>query len=77
MKQYSAIEVNPDIMCGKPVIKGTRVTVELLLRELSQGLTPTEIIADHPTIKIEDIYIAQAYAADIISGEEIFFAESA
>ena len=77
MKYYNKIKVDPEIMCGKPVIKGARVTVELILRKLSEGLTPTEIAADHPTIKVEDVYVAQAYAADIIAGEEIFFAESA
>ena len=73
MKYYNKIDVNPEIMCGKPVIKGTRVTVELILRELAEGLTPAEIILDHPTIKLEDVYAAQAYAADIIANEEIFF----
>jgi len=38
MKHYNKIEINPEIMCGKPVIKGTRVTVELILRKLSEGL---------------------------------------
>ncbi len=77
MKHYKKIEINPEIMCGKPVIRGTRVTVELILRKLSEGLIPGEIAADHPTIKVEDVYAAQAYAADIIAGEEIFFAEIA
>jgi uncharacterized protein (DUF433 family) len=77
MKHYKKIEINPEIMCGKPVIRGTRVTVELILRKLSEGLAPGEIAADHPTIKVEDVYAAQDYAADIIAGEEIFFAESA
>ncbi|MCP5102036.1 MAG: DUF433 domain-containing protein [bacterium] len=77
MKHYSKIEINPEIMCGKPVIRGSRITVELILKKLSEGLTPAEIAADHPTIKVVDIYMAQAYAADIVAGEEIFFAESA
>jgi uncharacterized protein (DUF433 family) len=75
MKYYDKIEIKPGIMTGKPVIKGTRVTVELILRELSQGSTPAEIAADHPTITVEDVYLAQAYAADIIASEEIFFAK--
>jgi len=75
MKHYNKIEINPEIMCGKPVIKDTRVTVEQILRELSQGLTPVEIVADHPTITVEDVYMAQEYAADIIASEEIFFAK--
>ena len=77
MKHYNKIEINPEIMCGKPVIKGTRITVELILRKLSEGLLPTEIAAEYPTIKVKDVYLAQAYAADVIAGEEIFFAESA
>jgi uncharacterized protein (DUF433 family) len=77
MKHYKKIEINPEIMCGKPVIRGTRITVELILRKLSEGLTAAEIAAEHPTIKVEDVYAAQAYAADIIAGEEIFFAEIA
>ena len=77
MKHYDKIDINPEIMCGKPVIKGTRITVELILRKLSEGLTPAEIAADHPTIKIKDVYVAQEYAADIIAGEEFFFAEIA
>lgn len=77
MKHYDNIQVNPEIMCGKPVIKGTRITVELILRKLGEGLTPAEIVADYPTIKIGDVYAAQQYAADVIASEEIFFAESA
>lgn len=77
MRHYNKIEINPEIMCGKPVIKGTRITIELILRKLADGLTPAEIVEDYPTIKLEDVYTAQAYAADIVSGEEIFFAESA
>jgi uncharacterized protein (DUF433 family) len=61
MRHYKKIEINPEIMCGKPVIKGTRITVELILRKLSEGLTPAEIAEDHPTIKVEDVYIAQAF----------------
>jgi len=77
MIQYKNIECNPNVMFGKPVIKGTRVTVELILRKLSVGLTPEEIVEEHPTIKTKDILEAQAYAADLLAGEEIFFARSA
>lgn len=77
MIRYKNIESNPNVMFGKPVIKGTRVTVELILRKLSVGLTSEEIVKEHPTIKIKDILEAQAYAADLLAGEEIFFARSA
>ncbi len=65
MRHHSKIDINPETMCGKPVIKGTRITVEHILRNLSEGVTPVEIAANYPTIKVEDVYLAQAYAADL------------
>lgn len=77
MKRYKKIESNPKVMFGKPVIKGTRITVELILRKLSVGLSAEEIVAEHPTITTADVRDAQMYAADMLAGEEIYFAESA
>jgi uncharacterized protein (DUF433 family) len=74
MKKYERIEINPNIMFGKPVIKGTRITVEHVLRKLAGGMTPGEIIRDHPHLELEDILAAQDFAADYISQEEIIFA---
>ena len=71
MKQYNRIELNPDIMFGKPVVKGTRITVDLILRKLGAGLTPKQIIKDHPHLTIEDIHAAQEFAADYIADDEI------
>ena len=63
MKRYEKIEINPNIMFGKPVIKGTRVTVEQILRKLAGGMTVEEIITDHPHLRKEDILAAQEFAA--------------
>lgn len=52
---HDRIEINPQIMGGKPVIRGTRIPVELLLRKLGAGLTPEAILADHPKLPAEDI----------------------
>ncbi|MCB0201137.1 MAG: DUF433 domain-containing protein [Anaerolineae bacterium] len=60
---YDRIDVNPKIMFGKPVVKGTRVTVELILRKLAGGMTISEITADHPHLVPDDIYAAIAFAA--------------
>lgn len=49
------IEAKPDVMFGKPVIKGTRITVEHILRKLSAGMTPEQIVEEHPHITIDDI----------------------
>lgn len=72
--RHERIEINPDIMFGKPVIRGTRITVELLLRKLAGGMTIDEIIQDHPHLVTEDIYAAAAFAADHLAQEEIIFA---
>ncbi|HLP60789.1 MAG TPA: DUF433 domain-containing protein [Candidatus Deferrimicrobium sp.] len=77
MKRYRYIEINPKVMFGKPVIKGTRVTVELILKKLSRGLSAEEIVREHPTIRVEHIREAQAFAADLLTTEEIYFAKSA
>ncbi len=74
MKKHDRIQVNPDIMFGKPVIAGTRITVELILRKLAAGMRAEEIIADHPHLKVEDILAAQEFAADYLGEEEIVFA---
>jgi uncharacterized protein (DUF433 family) len=66
-----AIEVNPKIMLGKPVIRGTRVTVELILRKLSEGMTPQKIAEAHPSVTAQNVYEAVSYAADVLAHEEL------
>ena len=73
MTQYERIEINPEIMGGKPVIRGTRVPVEIVLRKLGAGMTPEAILADHPRLKPEDIRAAQTFAADYLADETIVF----
>ena len=73
MKKYERIEINPDIMFGKPVIKNTRITVEQILRKLAGGMTVDEIIRDHPHLKAEDIFAAQEFAADYLADDQIAF----
>jgi uncharacterized protein (DUF433 family) len=74
MKKYKNIEINPNIMFGKAVIKNTRITVEQILRKLAGGMTIEEIVEDHPHLTREDILNAQAFAADYLAEEEIAFA---
>ena len=73
MEQHKRIEINPEVMFGKPVIKGTRVTVELILHKLSEGMTSEEIIEDHPHLTHDDIRAAQRFAADYLGNDEIIF----
>lgn len=62
--RHERIEVNPAVMHGKPVIRGTRVAVELVLRKLGAGMTADDIVADHPRLTRDDIDAAQTLAAD-------------
>ncbi len=71
---HERIEINPEIMFGKPVIKGTRITVEQILRKLAGQMTIDEILADHPHLVPDDIYAAAAFAADYLAQEEIVLA---
>jgi uncharacterized protein (DUF433 family) len=57
------IELNPNIMVGKPVIRGTRIPVELVVRLLGQGIAESEILRQYPRLQSEDIHAALRYAA--------------
>jgi uncharacterized protein (DUF433 family) len=61
---HERIQMNPNIMDGKPVVRGTRVPVELVLRKLGAGIPPAAILVDHPRLTHDDILAAQAFAAD-------------
>lgn len=65
------IEINPQVMPGKPVIRGTRIMVELILRKLSEGATETDLLEAYPKLTRQDIWAALAYAARTVSHEEI------
>jgi len=67
--KHERIEANPAIMVGKPVIRGTRITVEHILRKLGGGMSPEEILLDHPHLTLADIRAAQAFAADYLADE--------
>ncbi len=70
---HERIETNPEIMGGKPVIRGTRIPVELVLRKLGSGMAPEEILADHPKLTLDDVRATQTFAADYLADEEIIY----
>ncbi|MDT8439987.1 MAG: DUF433 domain-containing protein [Wenzhouxiangellaceae bacterium] len=63
MKDHDRIECRPDVLGGKPVIRGTRIAVEQILRKRGTGMTAQEIIADHPRLTVDDIHAAETFAA--------------
>ena len=67
------IEVNPQVMLGKTVIRGTRIMVGLILRKLSEGATETHLLEAYPHLTWQDFRAALAYAARILPHEQILF----
>lgn len=65
------IVINSRILKGKPIIKGTRISVEFVLELLSSGMTQEEILDEYPHLKKEDILACIAWASDSVRKEEI------
>jgi len=70
MGSAAKISVDPQVMSGKPVIRGTCVTVELVLRELSEGATEADLLGAYTDLTTEGIHAALAYAADSLAHED-------
>jgi uncharacterized protein (DUF433 family) len=64
------VEMNPKVMMGKPVIRGTRIPVELILRKLGEGATEADLLDAYPRLTKADIQAALGYAADTVAHEE-------
>jgi uncharacterized protein (DUF433 family) len=67
MHATNRIEVNRNVMMGKPVIRGTRIPVELVLRKLGEGATEADLLDAYPRLTPDDIRAALAYAADTLA----------
>ncbi len=64
------IVIDPEILAGKPVIKGTRIPVYLIIELLGNGLTEKEVLRQYPSIKSEDIKASLLYASKCLQNEE-------
>ena len=65
------ITARPDVFGGKPIVRHMRISVELILSLLSQGITQEELLDDYPELEIEDIRACIAYAHTVISGDTL------
>ena len=72
MELLNQIEANPKILMGKPVIKGTGISVKLILEKLSCGEAEDQILQAHPHLTKENIKAALAFAAQSLKGENIY-----
>jgi len=70
-KTKDRIVINPKIMVGKPIIRGTRIPVDAIIRRIADGLTIKEILMDYPNLTKGDVKAALEYALDIIRGEAV------
>lgn len=66
------ISIDPKVMVGKPIIRGTRISVEIILHMLAQGIPEDNILKEYPRLKLEDIRAALAYAAQVLAHEDVF-----
>lgn len=65
------IERNPQVLQGKPIIKGTRISVELIVRKIAGGFSLEKILENYPHLKMYQITAALEFAADLIANEEV------
>ncbi len=66
------IEINPDVMTGKPIIKGTRLSVDHVLELLAEGWTTDQIIDEYPGVSSDDIAGCLSYASAVIKEEKVY-----
>jgi uncharacterized protein (DUF433 family) len=75
MSAHPRITADPAIMMGKPSIKGTRITVEVILRKLAAGHSHADLLQAYPHLTEEDVRAALAFAADFLQNETILAAD--
>ena len=73
MTTHDRIELNPKVMLGKPVIRGARIPVELIVRKLSEGADERTVLDAYPRLTAADIHAALRYAADSLAHGEVVF----
>jgi uncharacterized protein (DUF433 family) len=72
MQWQQRIEINPSVLAGKPVVRGTRLAVEFIVDLLAQGWSETDILTNYPGLTSEDIRACLAYASAILHAEKVY-----
>ncbi len=72
MQEHPRIAIDPAVLTGKPVIKGTRLAVEFVIGLLADGWSQAEIIRQYPGVTVEDIVACLAYARDALGAERVY-----
>jgi uncharacterized protein (DUF433 family) len=72
MSWRERIELDPGVLVGKPVVRGTRLAVEFVLEMVASGVPEQEILSNYPRLTHDDILACVAYAAETIKGERVY-----
>jgi uncharacterized protein (DUF433 family) len=72
MAEHPRIALDPDVLTGKPVVRGTRLAVEFVIGLLAEGWSEAEIIANYPGVTHKDVLACLAYARDVLGSEKVF-----
>ena len=72
MELRDRIVIDPGILVGKPIVKGTRISVELVVDLLAAGWSQEQILNSYPTLKPEDIRASLAYVSELLHSEKVF-----
>jgi uncharacterized protein (DUF433 family) len=72
MTEQPRIALDPDVLSGKPIIRGTRLAVEFVIGLLADGWSEAEIVANYPGLTHDDVLACLAYARDVLSSEKVF-----
>lgn len=70
------IERVPGVMLGKPIFRGTRITVEFVLERLAQGARPEDLVRSHPPLTLQHVQAALAYALSVVRQDELLLSET-
>jgi uncharacterized protein (DUF433 family) len=66
------ITIDPNVLVGKPIIKGTRISVEFVIDLLARGWTTAQVLTEYDHLKPEDIQACLAYASDVLKSEKVY-----
>jgi uncharacterized protein (DUF433 family) len=72
MADHPRITLDPAVLVGKPIIRGTRISVEFVLELMAAGWSTADILASYPGLESEDIQACLAYARDVVSSERVY-----
>ncbi len=72
MDPQARVTINPDILVGKPIIRGTRLAVEFVIDLLAQGWTTEDILENYPGLSLKDIQACLSYASEVLKAEKVY-----